>query len=383
MTATAQPQTTARVSSLDALRTILVAWIIGGHGLLGYSAIGGWAYDEVNEVTFAPSSELVLAAMLGPSALFLMGTFFLVSGLFTPRALAKKGPRRFARDRALRLGLPFLVSVFVLWPLSLWLAYWSAGKPVTYGWLLTGRNRLLDSGALWFAEVLLIFSLGYLVWQLIIRSRPADGQGTPITDLRLLALAMGIALVTFIVRLRFPARDPQIGDLHLWQWPQLAAMFGLGIVGARHGLATQVPERLRRRCGFVALGTVIATPVLALLIGVDNVAEDVGPFLGGLRWEALLIATVEAVLVVSGSVWLLGFAQRTFSGRGRIATSAARSSFAAFILQGPVLIALSVALRPMDAPAEVKAPLVAALAIMICFGLGWIAVNRTRLGRLV
>ena len=39
---------------LDNLRTILVAWVIGGHALLGYSAVGGWAYDEFHEVTFAP-----------------------------------------------------------------------------------------------------------------------------------------------------------------------------------------------------------------------------------------------------------------------------------------------------------------------------------------
>ncbi len=55
-----------RLPHLDALRVVLVAWVIGGHALVGYSAVGGWGYDEVNEVTFAPATELVLVAVLGP-----------------------------------------------------------------------------------------------------------------------------------------------------------------------------------------------------------------------------------------------------------------------------------------------------------------------------
>ncbi len=55
-----------RLPHLDDLRAVLVAWVIGGHALVGYSAVGGWGYDEVNEVTFAPATELVLVAVLGP-----------------------------------------------------------------------------------------------------------------------------------------------------------------------------------------------------------------------------------------------------------------------------------------------------------------------------
>jgi peptidoglycan/LPS O-acetylase OafA/YrhL len=67
---TEAPARSGRLPHLDNLRTVLVAWVIGGHALLGYAAVGGWAYDEFNEVTFAPSTELVLAAILGPSCLY-------------------------------------------------------------------------------------------------------------------------------------------------------------------------------------------------------------------------------------------------------------------------------------------------------------------------
>jgi hypothetical protein len=68
--------TRPRVVAVDVLKVILVSWVIGGHALLGYAAIGGWPYDEVNEGTIPPGVELALSVVLGPTALFVIGTFF-------------------------------------------------------------------------------------------------------------------------------------------------------------------------------------------------------------------------------------------------------------------------------------------------------------------
>ena len=43
-----------------------------------------------------------------PGVLFAMGLFFLISGLVTLGSLARKGPKDFARDRLVRLGVPLL-----------------------------------------------------------------------------------------------------------------------------------------------------------------------------------------------------------------------------------------------------------------------------------
>ncbi len=383
MTVVSRTQQGTRLYSLDALRALLVAWIIGGHALLGYSAIGGWAYDEVNEVTFTTSVELVLAAVFGPSALFFMGTFFLIAGLFTPRSLRRKGTGQFVSDRLLRLGVPFLVSAAVVWPLVMWLAYKSAGETVSYSFLLSGRERVFDSGALWFAEVLLIFSLVYAGWRSLNSKRENDRPRVLHSTSQLWVLAVTLAATTFLLRVAIPARASAFGDVHLWQWPQLGAMFGFGVVFASSGLAERVPSRLLRSSGMITLATLLIVPVLALSIGVDNLAADMGPFLGGWSWRAALLASIESVLVVFGSVWLLGMAQQYLTSGGRIRDGAIRSSFAAFVLQGPVLIMLALAMRPLPAPAEVKAPLVGALGIVVCFGLGWLLVSRTKLGRLL
>ncbi len=359
---------------MDNLKAVLVAWVIGGHALLGYSAVGGWPYDEVNEVQFQPDVEVILKTLLGPTGLFMMGTFFFVAGLFLPRSLRRRGPARFARERVLRLGVPFLVSALVIWPVSMWVAYRSTGRDVSVAWVFVHRDPLLDSGALWFAEILLIFSLVCALGLL--------PPGRELTGRRLLGWAAGIAAATFVVRLGFPARSGQVGDLHIWQWPQLAGMFVLGILAGLQGWESRVPDRLWRACRTVLLGVAGLLPVYALLAGRVDLSSTSGVFLGGLHWQSLLSSTLEGTVVVAGSVWLLGAAQRRLTGTGPLHRFATRGAFAAFVLQGPVLIGWAVALRPWDVPAELKAPLVAAGAIATAFTLGWLLAG-TRAGRIL
>ena len=358
-----------RLPHLDNLRAVLVAWVIGGHALLGYSAVGGWAYDEVNEVNFAPATEFALLAVLGPSGLFVMGVFFFVAGLFTERAVERRGRRRYARDRVARLGLPWLVSALLVWPASVWLAAVAAGREVSFWYVLGHRDPLLDSGSLWFALVLMLFSLAFALSRPPVAGRP-DRRPRPLRASHLATAVVLIAVSSFVVRLWFPARSGQILDLHLWQWPQCIGLFTLGVAAARSGWHRHVPDHVRRTCGAVTLATLGLLPVLALATGLRDLGREATPYLGGWHWAALGTATAEAVLVVAGSVWLVGLAEHRLGGGGRHAAGWARGAFVAFVIQGPVLMAVASAGRPLDAPAEIKAPLVAALAITLCFWLG-------------
>lgn len=370
-----RPGSGRRQAHLDNLRTLLVAWVIGGHALLGYAAIGGWAYHEIHEVTYAPMVELVLLAILGPSGLFVIGLFFGIAGLLTERAVARHGPGGYLVGRLRQLGLPWLLSVLLLWPLALWLAYLVAGRPVTPWWVMFHRDPPLDSGALWFALVLLIYSALFAAWRSL--TGPPPSSVRPLTPAWLVAAVVLIAIASFVVRLVFPARSGQPLDLHLWQWPQCAGMFLLGIVAARRGWDRRIPPQLWRGCGIVVLAVLVALPPVALALGLHDVAGQSGPFLGGWHWQSLALATVESLLVVCGTVFLVGGAERRLAGTGARATRWAGAAFAAFVIQGPVLLALAAVLRPLPAPAEVKAPLVAAGGIAACFWLGrWLPTDR-------
>ena len=371
-----QARGTERLPQVDNLKSLMVAWIIAGHALLGYTAIGGWPYDEINEVTLGRRTELVLAAVLGPSALFVVGTFFFLAGIFTQPAMARKGPARFARDRLIRLGVPFLAYAMLAWPVMMWLAYRAAGYHVSYWWILARRQPVLDSGQLWFAEVLLYVSLGYALWAAGRPDRP-EPRSAPLGGRRLIAVGAAVALASFVVRLEFPARSIQPLDLHLWQWPQLVAMFLLGVAVARRGWLTRTPERVHRACRRWVVATVAGLPVLAVGVRLSDLAYDAAPFVGGWHWQALVLAGIEAGLVVAGSVWMLGVAQRRLTAEGPVIRAAGRAAFPAFVLQGPVLLGLAVALRPVPATAVVKGLVVGVLGILLSFALGWLVVQRT------
>jgi Acyltransferase family len=356
-----------RLSAVDNLKVILVAWVIGGHALLGYAAIGGWPYDEVNEVTFHPGVETVLAALIGPSGLFFMGTFYFMAGIFTPGSIERKGAGRFIVDRLVRLGTPWIVSAVVVWPTFVWIAYHGAGQSVSWWHAFTHRSPFLDSGSLWFVGVLLIFSIAVALVPPV--------KTRAITTTAVVSMTMIVAGTTFLTRLVFPARSGQVGDLHLWWWPQCLGMFLLGAIGGRM-LAERVPDEIYKASRNVVIGMVVVLPIAAAFLGVLDLAGNTEPFLGGWTWQAAALALTEGILVLAGSLWLIGLAQRRLTGQGPFAEGLARSAYVAFVVQGPILLGLATALRPLDLPAEVKAPLVGAGAIALSFAIGWYVTSR-------
>jgi hypothetical protein len=237
---------------------------------------------------------------------------------------------------------------------------------------------------LWFVEVLLIYSLGYaalMAWRSRRGHTPEAVTTARSTGRYLVVLGTVITIATFLIRLWFPFSTLQVTNLHLWQWPQCLGLFVLGIVSVRRGWLRPVPARIRRACGVVA---VIATLSLGAVFATAGESDQpFGAFGGGWGWEALVFAAIEGALSVAASIWVLGFAQRHWDRAGRTARAMARGAYAAFMIQGLVLLPAALALRPFEVPVEVKALLVAAAGIAGSFALGWLLVTRTPVGRIV
>jgi hypothetical protein len=370
-----------RAAYLDNLKVVLVAAIIAVHGTVGYSSWeGAWAYEPAAEVRLAPVTEGVLGSLLLPATLFAMGLFFLMSGLVTPGSLARKGPRRFARDRLVRLGLPLAVWTFGLWPAVIYVAHHVAGETASYWTMFMNAEPFLDTGPMWFVAVLLIYSLAYAAWRRW-RPQPPAASAQPISGRALLGLAAALSLTTIFVRLVFPFDGHQVGELQLWQWPQYLALFGLGVVAAQRGGLEPVADDLRRRCGAVTLAGLGAFfALLGAVVAAGLEPPDVFADLR-LHWAPIALSAIEGPLAVGACVWLLGTAQRRLARPAPRAV--VRSAYGAFILQGPVLIGLALALRPVDLPAELKALAVACAGVAVSFAVAWLLVSRTKLGRVL
>lgn len=360
---------------VDNLKVILIAVVIAGHAVLGYSEVDWWSYADVREVTLLPVVAYVLLAVAAPFALLVIPLLFLIAGLLTPPSLERKGPGRFIRDRLLRLGVPFAVFALLLWPLLEYALFrWLGEAPGLRAYFRAEGS--LDTGVLWFVGALLIFSLAYAGWVWIRPGHPDRPRRGEIRVGHLLLLAAAVTVATFLVRLVLPLEtDNKYVELNMWEWPACAALFGLGIMASRMGWLSAVPDCLRRQSRtvtLVAVGAAAAFAAAAVALGV------VGDQLwGGWNWPAFAFAAGESTLSVFGPVWLLGVAQRRLNRSFRWARPMiSRSSYGAFMLQGLVLIGLAIALRPLPLPAEVKALIVAAGGVVGSFALAWLLISR-------
>jgi surface polysaccharide O-acyltransferase-like enzyme len=395
----ARPARRERIAYLDNLKVLLVAAIIAGHSIVGYAPAtgvwkGSWPYQDVQEVTLARVSQVILAIPVLPAMMFAMGLFFLISGLVTPGSVARKGPARFARDRLVRLGVPLAIWTLGVWPALLFARdrvepsyYFNA----SFSGEVMHRTPPFEPGPMWFVEVLLIYSLGYAAWRGW-RTHRASGFATeprggadrshPLGGRTLVALAVGISLATILVRLAFPFDSSQVLKLKLWQWPTYLGLFGLGIIAVQRGGLDPMPDRIRRRCAQTVLLSLAALGLLFAAIAVSG--ESTNVLHHHLNWAATLFAALEGPLAVGICVWLLSFAQRHLNrppgARGR---ALARSAFAAFVIQGPIVFGLQVAVRSLGVPAEVKALTVACVAVTCSFALAWLLVSRTPVGRIL
>jgi fucose 4-O-acetylase-like acetyltransferase len=157
----------SRDASLDALRAFVTVLVVAHHSVLAYALISPSVASRsplhpwLAGIPIVDSHRLVafdLFALFNDT--FFMSLMFFLSGLFVGPSLARKGGANFLRDRALRLGLPFLVMA-LLAPLAYYPAYRAtAADPGALAfwreWLSVG---VWPSGPLWFVAVLLGFDV--------------------------------------------------------------------------------------------------------------------------------------------------------------------------------------------------------------------------------
>lgn len=150
------------------LRAFLTVLVVAHHAVLAYHPFAPvtptplaaeprvWGAFPVVD----PARSMVFALFTGFNDTFFMSLMFLLSGLFVWRSLTRKGAGGFLRDRAVRLGVPFLVGAALLAPLTYYPAYVQGGGTGGFGAFLREWSGLgsFPSGPVWFLWVLLAFN---------------------------------------------------------------------------------------------------------------------------------------------------------------------------------------------------------------------------------
>lgn len=358
----------ARLLFVDNIRVFLTVVVIMHHLMITYAGTGGWIYREERQDAVTDALGSWFCAV---DQAYFMGLFLLISAYFVPGSYDRKGPGRFTKDRLVRLGIPLAVFCWVVNPLFLW---WFLGASATmsYWTYLTTQYfsgwRILGQGPLWFVELLLIFSLFYVVWRVLGQPGPqptVTARPFP-RDRALVIFALGLGVAAWLVRVAFPMDAYTFAPLNLQFgfFASYVALFVVGLLAYRHDWLRGMPDRTGRRWLVVAAAFVVLWAPLVLALGA---ADDDAPLKGGLRWQAGAYALWEAFMCVSMCIAVIYFFRRHLDRRGRLAAFLVPNAYTAYLIHAPVIATLAYELRGLTWYPLLKWALVCVVAVPLCF----------------
>jgi peptidoglycan/LPS O-acetylase OafA/YrhL len=163
--------TPVRVVALDRARSFITLLVVLHHSVINYTHFGDG--DRMRWLGFD------LVVLFNDS--FFMACMFFISGWFVFGSLARRGPKDFLGRRAWRLGVPFLVSIFVVMPIAYYPTFLRYQQTTDFNFLHFWWRTLTvgpwPSGSAWFLWVLLALdAIAALAWAAAPRLIEALGQ---------------------------------------------------------------------------------------------------------------------------------------------------------------------------------------------------------------
>lgn len=363
------PQATSRVRLffLDHLRAALTIQVVLHHLAVIYGANTAFYYVEPPD----PVAQVLLVLFELVNQAYFMSCFFLISGYFTPGSFDRKGPGAYYKDRLLRLGIPLVIYVFVLSPIA------SIGldqAPASFAHLtppFTWQQlpSLLGVGPLWFAEMLLFFGLGYVIWRRLVRARvqPTERVSHPPSYRAIGLFILVLALASYLMRIVVPMGVfiPILGFPSLAYFPQYLSFFILGAIAFRRNWFQTIPGSVGRT-GFVVAG--VSTIVLAPLAFSRGTA-----FLGYGTLQSVAYALLDSTFSVGICLALITFFRHFLNRQTRFGRFLSQQAFTVYIIHIPVIVLLALALRGVHLESFLKFALAALSGMPLSFALAFLA----------
>ncbi len=272
----------------------------------------------------------------------------------------------------------------VLSPILSYLVYnFVQGYKITYWQYLGGFDSWIDFGVLWFVAALLGFTLMYVLYRVLAkryyqpRPIPFPSMGT------IIAFAVGIGIISYWVRIIFPVGWvwKPLG-FQLGHFPQYIVLFLTGLVASESNWINRSDYRLGKQMGVIAAVLVfVGFPAFFAVQKLANFPMDY--FTVGGHWPSLWYAVWEQLTGFCIITALLSVGKHSWNHSSAFLSQLSRSAFAVYIFHPLVLIALSVALSQWNIEPALKVLIVAPLAVVGSFLLGWLIVQLPVVNRIV
>jgi peptidoglycan/LPS O-acetylase OafA/YrhL len=375
--ASASPSAT-RLLFIDNIRWSMIILVLSMHACDTYSPFGNWYY--VDRQPTGLGTKLFFGVYQSFLQAFFMAALFFIAGYFSAAAYDRKGFVPFVRDRFIRLGLPTLLYMFAIGPLTQYFLSWTWGTGgFAHQWLLHVEDGewLSETGPMWFCAALFIFSVLYGLLRLM-------GW----TESRIVPRGAGVAVfiavmavATFAVRIDL-SEGASVLNMHPGDFPQYALMFAAGAFGYRGIWLTCVPDRLCLRWASLALS--LSVPLFAVLILFGGGLQgDTASYAGGFNPVSAGKCLWEALVCVGMGWLMLAVYRRHFDTQGPMARWLSDNAFGVYLIHPPILILSAILLHAVTLNAIGKAVLLTAIAAIGSFAFSAFVLRKTPLRALV
>ena len=360
-----------RLHALDAVRGLALLLGIVLHATISFIPTPSrfWVIQDSH-----PSA--MLAVLFFVIHVFRMTTFFLIAGFFAHMSFHRRGARDFITDRLQRIAVPLLVGWPILFAALVVVATWAAGFP--NGGVPPGARNWppvlprFPLTHLWFLYVLLELYAAALLLRVAAVRLDETGRIRAGVD-RLVALVMRNPLAPAILAVPIAiafAADPKwqmwfgvrTPDQSLVTNLQAVVCFGtaFGFGWLLHRQIDLIRILERRWLLYLVLAIALIAASLALAgVPPRRPPGDHFTWLAGCACYALAIWTTTFAVI--------GLALRFLSGYSATRRYLADSSYWLYLIHLPIVMALQVAVSPLDWPWPLKFAtiLLVALPVML------------------
>ena len=385
-------QSPQRLLFLDNLRYLIVLFVMLFHVSAGYS---GW--PEYYHETQAGGFFAIMHGII--TSIRRMPLLFFIAGYFAMPSLVGRGGVSFCKHKVIRLGVPWVLCIFLVGPLMPFLGYYSqsfngldSGRYADFwpAFIMSGFSDWITPIAFvvnpqfhqmhfWFTSVLLqLFALlviGRGAWKKWAPA-PRPDPPAPWSMLKVLvftALAIACCKALFVL-LQIPS-----GVFALFVQVSPAAFstyggfFALGLYARQRNwfVAGQVPGW--RHFGVLLGGLVLAGGAAAALY---FLAQDIAPqpliVFAGLLGEAFL----GMMVMVAG----VGLTHRYMNKPSRLNAHLAANSYYIYLIHYPIILVLRLLMLTWDAPTAVKVSIAFAGTALLSYAISQYLIRKS--GRL-
>lgn len=362
----------ARLHFIDNLRWLMIILVVLMHVNVTYSMLGSWYYVEKSNLDLF---QRIWFGMYGSfTQAYFMGFLFFIAGYFVPASYDKKGFGLFVKERLIRLGIPTLLFIFILHPITIFIMghffHWNMDYLKYYSEFITTGEFVRSTGPLWFALALLIFAVGYALFRKLSGNNPLSAEPVYVKHKHIMAAGLLIFACTFLVRIPFPIGSSVL-NMQFCFFSQYIILFMLGIYFYRKNLLLTIDYRLGMTWFKYTLliGTIFW---FVMSIIADAGEKGIAPLTGGFTWGNAAYALWESFFCVGVCLGLIVWFRERMNKQGRIAHFLSDNAFGVYVFHTPILVLISFLMKNVVLYPFFKYLIVAIVTIPLCFGISYV-----------